>query len=113
MLNQQITSSWNNSFCPPSLIVKDEVERPVKRRNEKFAVQSISSGVLLKGVTAVWKIEHEPKCQDKKELSPEATKAIALLDSWENEDAQAQKETWDYLVEALNEKRLSYRKLFP
>ena len=40
--------------------------------------------------------------------------AIHLLDTWiEEGDEQEQKETWDYLQEALDEDRLSARKLFP
>jgi hypothetical protein len=41
---------------------------------------------------------------------------ITLLDSWVNvseEEAQAQKETWEFLKRALEEDRSSYRKLFP
>ena len=39
-----------------------------------------------------------------------------LLDSWINcseEEAQEQRETWAFLKKALDEDRLSYRKLFP
>ncbi len=43
--------------------------------------------------------------------------AIRLLDSWGEpttpEDEAEQRETWDYLKRALDEDRLSYRKLFP
>jgi hypothetical protein len=38
---------------------------------------------------------------------------IALLDSWEQDDAEEQRETWSILKRALDEDRLSYRKLFP
>lgn len=37
---------------------------------------------------------------------------IALLDSWEHEDPQDQRETLDMLVRALDEDRPSSRKLF-
>jgi hypothetical protein len=41
-------------------------------------------------------------------------KAIALLQSWIDEDnAAEQKETGDFLIKALDEDRLSDRKLFP
>ena len=42
--------------------------------------------------------------------------AIELLDSWVNvsdEEAEEQRETWEYLKRVLDEDRLSYRKLFP
>lgn len=42
--------------------------------------------------------------------------AIALLESWRDcseEEAQEQRETWEFLKKALDEDRLSYRKLFP
>ena len=43
--------------------------------------------------------------------------AIALLDSWLNETdpdvIREQRETWEFLKKALDEDRLSYRKLFP
>jgi len=42
---------------------------------------------------------------------------IALLDSWLNETdpevIREQQETWEFLKQALDEDRLSYRKLFP
>ncbi len=40
--------------------------------------------------------------------------AIALLQSWiDDGDEAEQKESWEYLVKALDEDRLSDRKLFP
>ena len=43
----------------------------------------------------------------------DAESAIALLQSWCDEDAQEQRETWEFLKTALDEDRLSDRKLFP
>lgn len=43
----------------------------------------------------------------------DADAAIALLQSWYEDDPQEQKETWEYLKVALDEDRLSSRKLFP
>lgn len=43
----------------------------------------------------------------------DAASAIALLQSWCDEDAQEQRETWTFLKIALDEDRLSDRKLFP
>ncbi len=42
--------------------------------------------------------------------------AIDLLDSWAaatDEEIAEQRETWEFLKKALDEDRLSYRKLFP
>jgi hypothetical protein len=42
--------------------------------------------------------------------------AIDLLDSWAiatEEEIAEQRETWEFLKKALDEDRLSYRKLFP
>ena len=38
--------------------------------------------------------------------------AIKLLQSWREDDEQEQKETWEYLHLALDQDRLSDRKLF-
>lgn len=43
-------------------------------------------------------------------------KAIQLLDSWcdvDQEETKEQCETLEYLMKAIDEDRLSYRKLFP
>ena len=42
--------------------------------------------------------------------------ALRLLESWRNcteEEAEEQRETWEYLKRVLDEDRPSYRKLFP
>jgi len=49
-------------------------------------------------------------------LSLEAVKnsaLIQLLRSWREGDEQEQRKTWEYLKQALDEDRLSERKLFP
>lgn len=38
---------------------------------------------------------------------------IDLLNAWEQEDEEEQRETWEFLKRALDEDRLSFRKLFP
>ncbi len=43
----------------------------------------------------------------------DAESAVALLQSWCDEDAQEQRETWTFLKTALDQDRLSDRKLFP
>jgi hypothetical protein len=39
-------------------------------------------------------------------------RAIALLDEWRMADDEEQRETWEFLKRALDEDRLSDRKLF-
>ena len=47
-------------------------------------------------------------------LKQKQAKSIALLQSWmDEEDAEEQQETGEYLIQALDEDRLSDRKLFP
>ena len=46
----------------------------------------------------------------------DVNQALALLQSWDVEEypeRQEQRETWEYLKKALDEDRLSDRKLFP
>jgi len=45
-------------------------------------------------------------------IPPENIAAIALLKAWRNEDAEEQRETWEYLRGVLDEDRLSDRKFF-
>ncbi len=45
--------------------------------------------------------------------SPRNRALIELLRSWREGDEQEQKSTWEYLKQALDEDRLSERKLFP
>ncbi len=46
-------------------------------------------------------------------LEEKQAEAINLLQSWLDEDTEEQKETGEYLIRALDEDRLSDRKLFP
>lgn len=47
-------------------------------------------------------------------LKQKQAKSIDLLQSWrEEEDAEEQQETGEYLIQALDEDRLSDRQLFP
>jgi hypothetical protein len=41
------------------------------------------------------------------------SEAVNLLQSWLDEDDEEQQETGQYLIQALDEDRLSERKLFP
>jgi hypothetical protein len=45
--------------------------------------------------------------------SPKSLALIQLLKSWREGDEQEQRSTWEYLKQALDEDRLSERKLFP
>ena len=48
------------------------------------------------------------------ELPPlDVDHAIKLLQSWSSDETQEQRETWELLKKALDEDRLSDRKLFP
>lgn len=47
-------------------------------------------------------------------LKQKQTKSVNLLQSWiDEEDAEEQQETGEYLIQALDEDRLSDRQLFP
>ncbi|MEB3282040.1 MAG: hypothetical protein VKK42_24285 [Lyngbya sp.] len=47
-------------------------------------------------------------------VAKKQAKAVNLLQSWlEEEDVQEQTETGEYLIQSLDEDRLSHRKLFP
>lgn len=39
--------------------------------------------------------------------------ALAMLDEWDQEDPEEQRETLEFLMRALDEDRTSYRKHFP
>jgi endonuclease/exonuclease/phosphatase family metal-dependent hydrolase len=49
---------------------------------------------------------------DLKTQQQKREQAIKLLQSWREDDEEEQKETWEYLKQALDEDRLSDRKLF-
>lgn len=53
------------------------------------------------------------KREEQASLPPENIAAIALLRSWRDEDSQEQRETWEFLKQAIDEDRLSDRKFFP
>jgi hypothetical protein len=63
-------------------------------------------------------LAEEPERGDEDAMESElpaidAESTAALLQSWCNEDAQEQRETWEFLKTALDQDRLSNRKLFP
>jgi hypothetical protein len=51
--------------------------------------------------------------QRRQEQIKQNQSVIDLLNSWEQEDEEEQRETLAYLMQALDEDRLSSRKLFP
>ena len=52
--------------------------------------------------------------EDQGVYGPPNTQALLdLLRSWEEDDPEEQRETWEYLKVALDEDRLGPRKLFP
>ncbi len=113
MLNQ-ITNSWNSSSFCPVVSVEEVWNKPFDNERQKgFAIESISAQALFLGIKGAWKVEKKFEPPQKKKLSPQIVEAIALLDSWSDDDPQEQKETWEYLVKVLDEDRLSYRKFFP
>jgi hypothetical protein len=56
---------------------------------------------------------HDESVTEMELPATDAASAIALLRSWCDEDAQEQRETWEFLKTALDHDRLSNRKLFP
>jgi len=56
---------------------------------------------------------HDESAEETELPANDAESAVALLQSWCDEDAQEQRETWEFLKTALDQDRLSNRKLFP
>lgn len=79
-----------------------KLKRPKAPKNE--ASSALNNGHVTKSVE-VRRAEQIRKNQA----------AIELLRSWseDDSDAEEQRETWEYLKQALDEDRLSDRKLFP
>ncbi len=83
-----------------TLTLPPELEERLKQAAEK-------QGVLVNDVTLSLLDQHLPQVDRRDEL-------IELLQSWiDEDDAQAQRETGEYLVRVLDEDRTSARKLFP
>ncbi len=85
------------------------------REEDKQVSDDQDDAQKLSTASSAISIENEPS--QGVVLSPENLAVIELLRSWrENddpEDEEEQKATWEFLKEALDEDRLSYRKLFP
>ena len=72
------------------------------------------SGVAQGQLTSDGPVHHRDISDE--EWSVRAENAIRLLESWydgDEEEARDQRETWEFLKKALDEDRLSNRKLFP
>ncbi len=58
--------------------------------------------------------KRQDECPAEMELPvADVASAVALLQAWGDEDEQEQRETWAFLKTALDQDRLSDRKLFP
>ena len=61
----------------------------------------------------VWEVFSSAKGEKLEALLKKNRALIQLLRSWREGDEQEQRSTWEYLKQALDEDRLSERKLFP
>jgi hypothetical protein len=74
---------------------------------QRLAREADRRGIPAEALTLELLKEHLPTKDTRSEL-------VALLQSWVEEgDAEEQQETGEYLIHALDEDRLSDRKLFP
>ena len=83
-----------------TLSIPPEIEQQLDRkaREQGLSTEVYALQLLSKSVSA----------QEK------STKLVSLLQSWiDEDDTQEQQETGEYLIQALDEDRLSDRKLFP
>lgn len=115
MFNTAAINKWIKPDSAP-FYFGNERRGWLKRRNvriqRKYRIQAAGSKVALYGIAAGWKFE-KPKAFDMRgKVEPKNAAAVALLDSWLSEDAGDQQETWQYLMKAIDENRLSNRKLF-
>ncbi len=101
------TTNWNR----PSIQIKDS--RALYGDNEKFFdIESSAATLIFRAAQAKWQVlasPFKPSSTPKPQIN---TKAISLLDDWLLEDEGDQKETWTSLTKALDENRLSHRRLF-
>ncbi|MCC3439454.1 MAG: hypothetical protein EAZ39_07215 [Oscillatoriales cyanobacterium] len=83
-----------------TLTLTPEIEQYLTQRAEE-------QGLSTEAYTLQLLIEHII-------LKQKQTKSVNLLQSWmDEEDAEEQQETGQYLIQALDEDRLSDRQLFP
>lgn len=89
-----------------TLELPKSIEQAIQERAQShgMAVPDYARDLLIRGIT------------EDKPLREKNRQALELLASWNNvsnEDIAEQRETWEFLQKALDEDRLSYRKLFP
>ncbi len=103
-------SRYAISFCPwcgSNIGTKRRIKRRLKfgkRISKRKRTVGYSQELSQEESEAEWRRKQIEKNQA----------AIQLLDSWlAEEETQEQRETWEFLKKALDEDRLSYRKLFP
>jgi hypothetical protein len=83
-----------------TLNVPPEIEKHLDRkaREQGLSTEAYALQLLSESIT----------------VQEKSTKLVNLLQSWiDEDDVQEQQETGDYLIQALDEDRLSDRKLFP
>jgi hypothetical protein len=83
-----------------TLNVPPEIERQLDRkaREQGLSIEAYALQLLSESIT----------------VREKSTKLVNLLQSWIDEnDTQEQQETGEYLIQSLDEDRLSDRKLFP
>jgi hypothetical protein len=83
-----------------TLNVPPEIEKHLDRkaREQGLSTETYALQLLSESIT----------------VQEKSTKLVNLLQSWiDEDDVQEQQETGDYLIQALDEDRLSDRKLFP
>ena len=100
--------NWNNSVhvvAPRRSIAKSD--------RSSFEIEPFTSARMYRVAQAKWQILASPFKPRPAAPKPDVNaKAISLLDDWLREDEGDQKETWKNLTKALDENRLSKRKLF-
>jgi len=115
--------------APEAARLKGVAESSVRRAIQEGRLPGLRKGrqyLVRRGDLDVWRpVGHRP-CRNiigssasrapsgaPGALEPANDAAIQLLRSWRAGDKHEQTETWDYLRKALDEDRLSDRKLFP
>ena len=95
-----ILESYIKKFMTLTLDLPSEVERCLldEAHHKGLSIESVTLEILTSFML----------------LKQKQTKAVDLLQSWiDDEDIEEQQETGQYLIRALDDDRLSERKLFP
>jgi hypothetical protein len=123
-MNNAIISYANNSraICEPFVVdisrlqgngerILGTIEADMRRRMLEQLELAISNRLVLPQPVDVQCIGSPSTVQVTRHAKNET--AIRLLESWRHGDEQEQRETWECLKHALDEDRLSDRRLFP